>query len=197
MLTDNSGLLNFKSTSTIVKVGSCEARSINKGKIVLSFSKFGACNTYCTGKPPRLPPEEIVCCCMTNVFASGILLVIRVNAFAISVWLRLRSCGSEMRILTNPVLAAPEPVKPGDVTVNPIFFSGTESFNNCVNFNIKKSVYSNEAPSGAVICICNALRSSSGANSEGIIFTNNQIMPTHKTTIGHAIHFLFKKRLSE
>ncbi len=64
------------------------------------------------------------------------------------------------------VFTAPEPVKPGAVTVKQILFSGIESLIKSVNFKTNASVYSYDAPSGAVTETRNQLLSSSGANSD-------------------------------
>ena len=62
MLMRASGLLNFRSTSAIWNTGFSYTFAMNLGSTSCNFSMLVACNTYCTGIPPRRPPKDEDCC---------------------------------------------------------------------------------------------------------------------------------------
>src|SRR5690606_36484128 len=148
------------------------------------------------GIPPRLF-TEIVGCWEINVRASEYRCVWRASASAISSCERSRSWGGTKPIRIRPVLGDPVPEKPGEVLTILTTFSGTESLTNVISFNIKRSMYSNVLPSGAVTLALIRLRSSYGAVSFLKWVQNQAIIPKQIARIGKLSHLTCIKRRRE
>ncbi len=100
----SSGLLNLRFTSATLNTGWSCTSSRKRGRTSFSLSKFGACITYCTGRPNRaIPvPTLIVCSCVTMVRASFRGDNDRASASAISLCVRFLSPAARASPSPNP-----------------------------------------------------------------------------------------------
>ncbi len=111
---------------------------------------------------------------------------------AISFCERTRCSGSTKPKLIKEALDPWLPKNDG-AKARMILRSGKESINCCVICCVTASVKSKSAPSGPVILARTLLRSSMGANSEGIFLPRKKITEAHATTIIKAIQRTFIK----
>ena len=110
-----SGFENLRFTSAICNTSLSYTFSINRGNTSSSRSMVIACNTYCTGIPPRRLPN-VVCCC-TKARALVCFFTTAESSSAISICER-----SRVEMSCNATWTLPRPLLTRAVTY---FDSGT------------------------------------------------------------------------
>src|ERR1035437_8441523 len=180
------GLVNLRLASTAEKTGSDWAFSTNRGRTRRSESSSEDSSTICTGSDDPCADVLMVWSWLTKARTPGTRDNFAVRPWAISCWLRPRSCGGTKTMLMLPELVWPD--DPEEVTAIKDVASGTSFATISDNCLTTPSVYPNVAPSWVEIWTPKALRSSRGAISLGRFWKETIITANDASRMGNATH---------